>query len=70
MVEGEDLSFHTIPMKLPNQKPKTGKTFANYWMHNSFFVDVDNEKMSKILGSFVTVHDASNDLMVKCFVSS
>ena len=45
---GADLGVSTtIPMKLLKQT-KTGKTFANYWMHNGF-VNVDNEKMSKIL---------------------
>ena len=33
-----------------------GDTIENYWRHNGF-VNVDNEKMSKSLGNFVTVHD-------------
>ena len=44
-------------MKLPSLEAKTGKTFANYWMHNGF-VNIDNVKMSKSLGNFITVHDA------------
>ena len=28
-----------------------------YWMHNGF-VNIDNVKMSKSLGNFITVHDA------------
>ena len=42
--------------EIAQSEAKTGKTFANYWMHNGF-VNVDNEKMSKSLGNFVTVHD-------------
>ena len=45
---GQTWNFHTIPMKLLNQA-KTGKTFANYWMHNGF-VNVDNERNVKIFG--------------------
>ena len=50
-------SFRIIPMKLPSQKLKQVRLFANYWMHNGF-VNIDNVKMSKSLGNFITVHDA------------
>jgi len=33
---------------------------ANYWLHNGF-INVDQEKMSKSLGNFVTVHDLLRD---------
>ena len=42
-------------MKLPNPEAKTGKTFANYWMHNGLSMWI--MKNVKSLGNFVTVHD-------------
>lgn len=53
---GADLEFPHHTNEIAQSEAKTGKTFANYWMHNGF-VTVDNEKMSKSLGNFVTVHD-------------
>ena len=53
---GTDLEFPHHTNEIAQSEAKTGKTFANYWMHNGF-VNVDNEKMSKSLGNFVTVHD-------------
>ena len=53
---GSDLEFPHHTNEIAQSEAKTGKTFANYWMHNGF-VNVDNEKMSKSLGNFVTVHD-------------
>ncbi|WP_438478230.1 cysteine--tRNA ligase [Streptococcus pluranimalium] len=53
---GADLEFPHHTNESAQSEAKTGHTFANYWMHNGF-VNVDNEKMSKSLGNFVTVHD-------------
>lgn len=53
---GSDLEFPHHTNEIAQSEAKTGKTFANYWMHNGF-VNVDDEKMSKSLGNFVTVHD-------------
>ncbi|AHX74547.1 cysteine--tRNA ligase [Streptococcus agalactiae] len=53
---GADLEFPHHTNEIAQSEAKTGKTFANYWMHNGF-VNVDNEKMSKSLGNFITVHD-------------
>lgn len=53
---GADLEFPHHTNEIAQSEAKTGKTFANYWLHNGF-VNVDNEKMSKSLGNFVTVHD-------------
>ncbi|HER0339803.1 TPA: cysteine--tRNA ligase [Streptococcus pyogenes] len=53
---GADLEFPHHTNEIAQSEAKTGKTFANYWMHNGF-VTVDNEKMSKSLGNFVTVRD-------------
>lgn len=53
---GADLEFPHHTNEIAQSEAKTGQTFACYWMHNGF-VNVDNEKMSKSLGNFVTVHD-------------
>ncbi|EHJ53013.1 cysteine--tRNA ligase [Streptococcus macacae] len=54
---GADLEFPHHSNEIAQSEAKTGQKFVNYWMHNGF-VNVDNEKMSKSLGNFVTVHDA------------
>lgn len=36
-----------------------GSKFANFWVHNGFLT-VDNEKMSKSLGNFITLRDVLN----------
>ncbi|MFW5702975.1 MAG: cysteine--tRNA ligase [Candidatus Dojkabacteria bacterium] len=36
----------------------TGKTFANYWLHNEWLM-IDGEKISKSLGNFYSVDDLS-----------
>ncbi|MBF0787238.1 MULTISPECIES: cysteine--tRNA ligase [unclassified Streptococcus] len=54
---GADLEFPHHTNEIAQSEAKTGQTFANYWMHNGF-VNIDNVKMSKSLGNFITVHDA------------
>ena len=54
---GADLECPHHTNEIAQSEAKTGKTFANYWMHNGF-VNIDNVKMSKSLGNFITVHDA------------
>ncbi|MGT2846081.1 cysteine--tRNA ligase [Streptococcus massiliensis] len=54
---GADLEFPHHTNEIAQSEAKTGRTFANYWMHNGF-VNIDNVKMSKSLGNFITVHDA------------
>lgn len=55
---GQDLAFPHHENEIAQSEAKTGKTFANYWLHNGFVtVGDENEKMSKSLGNFVTVHD-------------
>ena len=55
---GQDLAFPHHENEIAQSEAKTGKTFANYWMHNGFVTigEID-EKMSKSLGNFVTVHE-------------
>ncbi|MGQ2282448.1 cysteine--tRNA ligase [Apilactobacillus kunkeei] len=55
---GEDLKFPHHENERAQSEAKTGEHFVNYWMHNGFVtVGDENEKMSKSLGNFVTVHD-------------
>lgn len=55
---GQDLEFPHHENEIAQSEAKTGKKFVNYWMHNGFVtVGKDEEKMSKSLHNFVTVHD-------------
>ena len=54
---GADLEFPHHTNEIAQSEAKTGQTFANYWMHNGF-VNIEDVKMSKSLGNFITVHDA------------
>ncbi|MFT8909453.1 MAG: cysteine--tRNA ligase [Lentilactobacillus diolivorans] len=55
---GEDLIFPHHENERAQSEANTGQTFVRYWMHNGFVtVGDDNEKMSKSLGNFITVHD-------------
>ena len=55
---GNDLTFPHHENEIAQSEAKTGKTFANYWMHNGFVTLGDSgEKMSKSVGNFILVHD-------------
>lgn len=55
---GQDLEFPHHENEIAQSEAKTGKTFANYWMHNGYVtIGEDDVKMSKSLGNFVTVHE-------------
>lgn len=55
---GQDLEFPHHENEIAQSEAKTGKKFANYWMHNGYVTIGENdEKMSKSLGNFVTVHE-------------
>src|SRR5699024_354546 len=55
---GQDLEFPHHENEIAQSEAKTGETFANYWMHNGYVtIGETDEKMSKSLGNFVTVHD-------------
>lgn len=55
---GQDLMFPHHENEIAQSEAETGQKFANYWMHNGFVtIGEDDEKMSKSLGNFVTVHD-------------
>ena len=60
---GADLEFPHHTNEIAQSEAKTGKTFANYWMHNGFVtVGKKQEKMSKSLHNFVTVHDILKEI--------
>jgi cysteinyl-tRNA synthetase len=55
---GQDLTFPHHENEIAQSEAKTGHTFANYWMHNGYVtIGEQDEKMSKSLGNFVTVHE-------------
>ncbi|MFD1038195.1 cysteine--tRNA ligase [Virgibacillus byunsanensis] len=53
---GQDLTFPHHENEIAQSEAMTGKSFANYWMHNGY-INIDNEKMSKSLGNFVLTRD-------------
>jgi cysteinyl-tRNA synthetase len=53
---GQDLQFPHHENEIAQSEAASGKTFANYWMHNGF-VTMGDEKMSKSLGNVKLVRD-------------
>lgn len=53
---GEDLAFPHHENEIAQSEARTGKAFANYWMHSAF-INVDNRKMSKSLNNFFTARE-------------
>lgn len=58
---GQDLIFPHHENEIAQSEARTGKPFANFWMHNGF-INIDNEKMSKSLGNFFTVREISEQM--------
>jgi cysteinyl-tRNA synthetase len=55
----EDVAASSGPSsRKPPLPPPEDRDFVRYWVHNGF-VNVDSEKMSKSLGNFFTIRDAS-----------
>ena len=65
---GENIDIHSggVDLMLPHHENEaaqseaasnSGKPFVNYWLHNGFLL-IDNEKMSKSLGNFLTARAA------------
>ncbi|WP_439425221.1 cysteine--tRNA ligase [Oenococcus alcoholitolerans] len=52
---GIDLAFPHHTDEIAQSEARNGQKFVDYWLHNGF-VNVNNEKMSKSLGNFTTVH--------------
>ena len=54
---GCDLQFPHHENEIAQSEGVTGKTFCNCWVHNGF-VNINDEKMSKSLGNFLTLRTA------------
>jgi cysteinyl-tRNA synthetase len=54
---GIDLKFPHHENEIAQSEGVTGKTFCNCWLHNGF-VNINDEKMSKSLGNFLTLRVA------------
>lgn len=69
---GQDLKSPHHRNEIAQSEAYTGKTFANYYMHNGF-VNVNNEKMSKSLGNFFIVSDVAKNydpMVIRWFLLS
>jgi len=53
---GMDLQFPHHENEIAQSEGALGHPFVNFWVHNGF-LNVDNEKMSKLLGNFFTIQD-------------
>ncbi len=57
---GQDLIFPHHENEIAQSEAATGKPFARYWLHNGY-INIDNQKMSKSLGNFVTVRNIGKE---------
>ncbi len=57
---GKDLIFPHHENEIAQSEGATGKPLAHYWVHNGF-VNIDQEKMSKSLGNFLTIRELLED---------
>jgi cysteinyl-tRNA synthetase len=53
---GRDLVFPHHENEIAQSESAFETPFVRYWIHNGF-VNIDNEKMSKSLGNFITIRD-------------
>ncbi|TDT51264.1 cysteinyl-tRNA synthetase [Fonticella tunisiensis] len=53
---GADLAFPHHENEIAQSEARSGKPFANYWMHVAF-LNVNNQKMSKSTGNFFTARE-------------
>ncbi|HDS15596.1 MAG TPA: cysteine--tRNA ligase [Proteobacteria bacterium] len=53
---GKDLIFPHHENEIAQSEGAHGKPLAHYWVHNGF-VNIDQEKMSKSLGNFLTIRE-------------
>ncbi len=57
---GQDLMFPHHENEIAQSEAYSGKTFANYWMHNAY-ITKDRKKMAKSVGNFFTVREILKD---------
>ncbi|MYV12451.1 cysteine--tRNA ligase [Lactobacillus salivarius] len=71
---GQDLEFPHHENEIAQSEAKTDKKFARYWLHNGFVtIGEEDQKMSKSLGNFVTVHDLLKEVnpqVIRFFMST
>ena len=71
---GQDLEFPHHENEIAQSEAKTGKKFARYWLHNGFVtIGEEDQKMSKSLENFVTVHDLLKEVnpqVIRFFMST
>ena len=71
---GQDLEFPHHENEIAQSEAKTGKKFARYWLHNGFVtIGEEDQKMSKSLGNFVTVHELLKEVnpqVIRFFMST
>lgn len=71
---GQDLEFPHHENEIAQSEAKTGKKFSRYWLHNGFVtIGEEDQKMSKSLGNFVTVHDLLKEVnpqVIRFFMST
>ncbi len=53
---GKDLIFPHHENEIAQSEAAFGTTFVKYWVHNGF-ININQEKMSKSLGNFLTIRD-------------
>jgi len=53
---GADLVFPHHENEIAQSEARTGKAFANYWMHSAY-LNINNKKMSKSLNNFFTARE-------------
>lgn len=58
---GQDLIFPHHENEIAQSECKSGKIFANYWIHNGY-ININNEKMSKSKGNFFMVRDIAKEV--------
>jgi cysteinyl-tRNA synthetase len=63
---GQDLTFPHHECEIAQTEALTGKTMANYWLHNAF-LNIDNEKMSKSLGNGILIRDLVKNVRPESF---
>ena len=57
---GKDLIFPHHENEIAQSEARTGKQFANYWIHNGL-IKVNGQKMSKSLGNGIVLEDLLNN---------
>ncbi len=58
---GKDLVFPHHENEIAQSEMAFDAPFVRYWIHNGF-VNINNEKMSKSLGNFITIRDVLQDV--------